>query len=135
MSKLIVHCFSVKPNIVKYVGQEINIIFIWNRFLSWLIFRYLQVWQTWMLPPKFPFHRLPYCVTGKKMPLHPEYIYVSSLPPSSTLWIFEPCLNFFWTFEPFLNFFLKTPPVSPNVTLVLFITHLICIVTKNLLWM
>ena len=35
--------------------------------------------------------------------------------------------NLFWTL---FELFLKTPPVSPNVTLVLFITHLLCIVTN-----
>ena len=66
---------------VKYVGQEIHIIFIWKGKLSWLIFRYLQkVWQTWMLlPQKFTFHRLPYCLT----------FYFPSCSSSKTILILE----------------------------------------------
>ena len=41
----------------EYIGYKHNIIFIWKGFLSWLIWRYLQVRRTWMLPQKFPFNR------------------------------------------------------------------------------
>ena len=47
----------------EYIGYKHNIIFIWKGFLSWLIYGYLQVRPTWMLPQKFPFNRHPYCVT------------------------------------------------------------------------
>ena len=47
----------------EYIGYKHIIIFIWKGFLSWLIWRYLQVRWTWTLPLKFPFNRHPYYLT------------------------------------------------------------------------